>query len=101
VDAAGTATGGHSIRDHALAALHRFSGLRPEEVVRLCWENLDTELAAGGRYGLTAAVVRGGRTTKLLLPTPASDAIKALARESGGTVESLSGPILCARGRPG
>jgi len=101
VDAAGAAAGRHPIRDRALVALHCFSGLRPEEIVRLSWADLEAQLTAGGRYGLTAAVVRGGQVTKLLLPSPASDAVEALAVAAGGTVESLSGPVLCASDRPG
>src|SRR6185295_6128992 len=34
-------------------------------------------------------------------PGPVSDTIEALARATGGTVESLSGPVFCARGAPG
>ena len=54
-----------------------------------------------GRYGLTAAVERGGRLVRLLLPGPASDAIDALAEACHGTIESLSGPVFCARGTEG
>jgi integrase len=100
VDAAGAATGGRPIRDRALVALHCFSGLRPEEIVRLRWEDLDTELSASGRYGLAAAVARDGRQVKLLLPGPASEAIERLAHTMGGTVESRSGSVFRARGMP-
>ena len=72
----------------------------PKEIVRLRWEDLATELTVNGHYGLTATVERNGRHVRLLLPGPASDTVEALARERGGTVESLSGPVLCARGAP-
>jgi integrase len=101
VDVASLVGGGSSHRDCALVALHCFSGLRPEEIVRLCWQDLSAELSVGGPYGLVAAVVRDGRPVKMLLPGPASDAIDALASAMGGTVESLTGPVLCAYGRPG
>jgi integrase len=101
VDAAGAETSGHALRDRALVALHCFSGLRPEEVVRLCWEDLASELSVSGHYGLTAAVVRNGRPVTLLLPGPASDAIEALACAMGGVIESLSGPVFCPRGASG
>jgi integrase len=39
VDAAGAEDPGHALRDRALVALHYFSGLRPDEIVRLCWED--------------------------------------------------------------
>jgi integrase len=100
VDAAGSGPVAYATRDRALVALHCFSGLRPEEIVRLCWEDLASELSVSGHYGLTAAVVRDGRLVKLLLPVPASEAVEALADATGGTVESLSGPVLCAHGQP-
>ena len=57
VDAAGDAANGHQVqRDRTLAALHCFSGLRPEEIVGLRWEDLRTDLTAIGRYGMTAAL---------------------------------------------
>jgi integrase len=39
VDAAGSEVGVHPLRDRALAALHCFSGLRPEEIVGLLWQH--------------------------------------------------------------
>jgi len=99
LDASAASGGRPNQRDRALVALHCFSGMRPEEIVRLCWEDLSVELAAGGRYGLTTAVVRNGRHLKLLLPSPAADAIEALAHASDGTIESLSGSVFCAHGR--
>ena len=101
VDAAGTVRSGLADRDRTLAALHCFSGLRAEEIVRLSWEDLTTELTESGHYGLTATVERSGRRLGLLLPGPASDAVETLAAATGGAVESLSGPVLCARGVPG
>ena len=35
------------------------------------------------------------------MPGPASEAVEALAGAMGGSVESLSGPVLCARGASG
>jgi integrase len=101
VDAAGGECSGHSARDRALVALHCFSGLRPEEIVRLRWQELTMELTVHGRYGLTTTVERGGRLIRMLLPGPASDAIGALAEATNGPIESLSGPVFCARGASG
>src|SRR5205823_1708536 len=42
---------GFADRDRALVALHCFSGLRAEEIVRLRWEDLATDLAANGYFG--------------------------------------------------
>jgi len=96
---AGRATLGlYACRDRALVALHCFSGLRPEEIVRLRWEDLSTELSASGHCGLTVAVERSGGWLRLLLPGPAADAIAALAGAMGGTIEALTGSVLCARG---
>src|SRR5690349_7170939 len=93
VDAAGAGSGTHSVRDRALVSLCCFSGLRPEEIVRLRWEELATELTANGHFGLTATVERSGRQVSLILPGPSADAIEALARSAGRAVESLSGPV--------
>ena len=75
--------------------------LRPEEIIRQRWENLATELTASGRYGLTATTEQSGRRVSLMLPGPALDSIEALARATGGTVDSLSGRVFCARGTAG
>jgi integrase len=101
VDAAGGTGGSNSVRDRALVALHCFSGLRPEEIVRLRWEDLATELSASGHFGLTASVGRNGRRVSLILPEPAADAVMAHARSLGGTIESLSGPVFSPRGAAG
>jgi len=101
VDAAGTGASGRAPRDRALVALHCFSGLRPEEIVRLHWPDLTTELTANGHYGLMVGVVRSDRQVRLILPGPAADAIEAFARGVGATIESLSGPVFCSRGAAG
>jgi integrase len=101
VDAAGAGPIAQAPRDRALVALHCFSGLRPEEIVRLRWEDLSTEMTASGHYGLTATVERGGRHAHLLLPGPASDAVEALAGAAAGSVEFLTGPVFCAHGASG
>jgi integrase len=98
VDAAGAVGGTNAVRDGALVALHCFSGLRPEEIVGLRWEDLTTELTAKGHYGLTASVERSERRVSLILPGPAAEAIEALARTAGGTIESLAGPVFRSRG---
>jgi len=95
VNAAGSGTTAQAARDRALVALHCFTGLRPEEVVRLRWEHLSTELAASGHYALTATVERRGRQVSLLLPSPAADALTALAANAQNC-ESLSGPVFRA-----
>lgn len=79
-------------------SLHCFSGLRPEEIVRLRWDDLDTELTASGHYGLTATVTRRGGQVALILPAPAADPIADLARMVGVAIESLSGAVFKARG---
>jgi len=101
VDAAGSGSIKQAPRDRALVALHCYSSLRPEEIVGLRWEDLSKELTVSGHYGLTVTVERSSRRVRLLLPGPASDAVEALAGTMGGSVESLSGPVLCARGAPG
>ena len=97
VDAAGSGPTTQAARDRALVALHCFSGLRPEEIVRLRWEHLSTERTVSGHFCLTAIVERRGRQVDLLLPTPASDALAALAADAQQS-GSLSGPIFCTCG---
>jgi integrase len=98
VDAAGMGEGRHAGRDRALVALQCFSGLRIEEIVRLRWEDLTTELTATGYYGLTAAIVRKDRYLRLPLPGPAAEMLAALAESLGGSIGTLTGPVLRASG---
>ncbi len=76
VDAAGRVTGSDpQVRDRALVAIQCFSGLRIEEIIRLRWNDLGTELTSTGHYGLTATVERAGRQFRLLLPNPIGEAL--------------------------
>jgi len=72
--------------------------LRAEEIVMLRWEDLATELTATGYFGLTVTVNRAGRRVNLPLPGPAAEAVESLAAMRGSSIESLTGPVLCARG---
>jgi len=101
VDAAGVEDSARAPRDRALVALHCFSGLRPEEIVHLRWEDLATELTVKGHFGLTATVHRGGRRISLLIAKPAAAEVAALAASVGARIEELSGPVLRARGAAG
>jgi integrase len=101
VEVASADVGPHALRDRTRVALHCFSDLRPEEVVRLRWEDLSTELTVNDRYGLVAAVDRGGRRIELLLPGPAVAELEALATSLGAPIRALFGPVLCARGGDG
>jgi len=78
-------------RDTALVALHCYSGLRPDEAVRLRWEQLSSELTDGGRYGLTAAVQRRGRGLRLPLPDAAAEPLLRLAELGGNAIGQLTG----------
>lgn len=98
VDAAGAGSGGHAVRDRALAALHCFTGLRPEEIVGLRWEHLTHGLSPTGTYGLHATVERGAGRVRLMLPTPAGDALGHLVDTLDHPVEELVGPVFRARG---
>lgn len=102
VDQAGVGHDGErAARDRALVALHGFSGLRPEEIVGLRWEDVARELTPAGFWGLTAGVSRRGVRVCLLLPGRAGMAIQALAEHAGEEMASLSGPVFRARGRSG
>jgi len=101
VNAAGADGGSHVRRDRVLVALHCFSGLHPQEIVHLRWQDLNTELTTSGHYGLTAAVHRGGRRMHVFLPPPASTEIEALADSLGQSIPTMSGPVLSVRSTPG
>jgi len=100
VDAAGAEkASARAIRDRALAAVQCFSGLRVEEALALRWDDVDSDLAASGHFGLTARVRRGDRSLRLLLLGPAGDGMDALrdcAERSGGPA---SGPVFRASER--
>ena len=68
-----------------------------EEIMRLRWEDISTQLTPTGYYGPTADVRRAGRQVRLPLAVPATEALEALAWASGGPVGSLSGPVIRAR----
>ena len=100
IEAAGAASSAElSTRDRALVALHCFSGLRPEEVVSLRWEDLGQEMTPSGFWGLIATVRRRGGHTRLLIPGRAASALQALAADTDQGVEVRSGPVFRARGR--
>jgi integrase len=101
VEAAGAGSDrGRAVRDRALVALACYSGLRPEEIVAMRWEDLAVGPTPAGYDGLTARVARGGRVLRLLLVGPAREAVEAWAAACGGTLGALAGPVLPARGRP-
>ena len=88
-----------STRDRALVAVQCFSGLRAEEALALRWEDVATDLAGGGRFGLTAAVRRGDRSVRLLLPGPSGAAMEALRDHAEQLGAPASGPVFRASGR--
>lgn len=97
--AAAEKTSARAIRDRALMAVQCFSGLRVEEAITLCWEDVRTDLAGAGRFGLTATVQRGERSMRLLLPGPIGAAMEALRTEHERTGVAASGPVFRASGR--
>lgn len=88
-------------RDRALVAVQCFSGLRPEELVALRWEDLEWTRMDSGYIGLTAAVWRRDRLLRLFIPGPAAAAVRALAEHSSGEMATLKGPVFRAHGRVG
>jgi integrase len=101
VEAAGVPGSSMADRDRAIVALHCFSGLRAEEIVRLRWGDLATRLTPAGYYGTTASVRRNGQQVCLPLPCPAAEALQAWADACGGSLGSLTGPVFpAAAGAP-
>ena len=87
-------------RDRALVALQCFSGLRAEEIVRLRWDDLASELTETGFYGPTATVERNGRRLRLPLAEPVADAIRALGLATDAPDQPQSGYVLHAHMAP-
>ena len=85
-----------SVRDRALVAVQCFSGLRVEEAVALCWEDLGTDLAGAGYFGLTASVRRGNRLMRLPLPGPIGAALDTLRDVTERSGIPATGPIFRA-----
>jgi len=88
-----------AIRDRALVAVQCFSGLRAEEALALRWEDVATDLAGAGRFGLTATVRRGDRSVRLLLPGPSGEAMEALRDYAQRPGALASEPVFRAGGR--
>lgn len=80
-------------RDRALLAVQCFTGLRPEEVIGLRWEDVEAQLTSGGFYGLTAAVERRVHRLRLPLPGPVGQALEALKLFADGGGADPSGPV--------
>lgn len=97
VDAAAEASPGHADPDRALVALHCFTGLRPEEVVGLRWQDITSEIAPGGHYTLMVTVQRSGIERRLPVLGPAGEAVRILAWTTGGPIGTLSGPLFRTR----
>lgn len=89
-------TSARSARDRALLAVQCFSGIRVEEAVALRWEDLGTDLAGAGYFGLTASVRRGDRLMRLPLPGPIGAALDTLRDATERSGISVTGPIFRA-----
>jgi len=84
VEAAGAPGGKRGVRDRALVTLHCFSGLRPGEIVELCWKDREGIRHPSERRGCTALVTRGGHMVRIPLSAPAVEALQRLAVLTGG-----------------
>lgn len=94
VDAAAeNSTRGHAPRDRALIALHCWSGLRPEEIVRLQWEELAVGRTSTDELRYAVTIGRTGRQITLPLLSPAIDVLETLAVTRGGWIGMLTGTV--------
>lgn len=97
VDAAAeNSTRGHAARDRALIALHCWSGLRPEEILRLRWEKLSVGRTSTDELRYAVTTRRAGREITLPILNPAIDALETLALERSGWIGLLTGTVFCA-----
>jgi len=101
VIAAADARSPQAARDRALVALHCFSGLRAEEILRLRWDDLSLAVTEAGHRRLTATLVRDGRCLRLPILGPATEAIGELTQRMADIGRPLSGPIITTRADSG
>ncbi len=80
-------------RDKALIALHCFSGLHPEEIASLTWENVETAPGRDDSLSLEVSIVRGSVRRCLPLPVPAAMPLVSYANSQGGSIVTLTGAI--------
>lgn len=83
-------------RDRALVALHCFTGLRPEEIIALKWENVLAPPNTSGFYGPVALITRNARELMLPILMPAATHLALYAQECGNDVHHLSGVMFCS-----
>ncbi|MBA2453877.1 MAG: site-specific integrase [Chloroflexia bacterium] len=81
------------IRDLAIVALHCFSGLRPEEITALDWDQIEVARQGEGYQALCVAVHRGGQAWTLPLPRHSATALVQLADSLDAQIGDLHGPI--------
>lgn len=89
-------TCGHEHRDRALVALHCWSGLRPEEIVRLRWEDLKAGRTSTDELRYAATIIRAGQEITLPILDPAINALEPLAIGLGGWIGVLTGYVFRA-----
>lgn len=92
VHAASRQGGDRGRRDRALVALHCFSGLRPEEIVRLRWEQL-TIRQRNGEWSASVSVTRRHRNWALPLPRPSAEPLIDLQNSIGPPLDSFGSTI--------
>jgi integrase len=96
VDATPDAESLRSMRDRAVVAILCFSGLRPEEVLALRWEDIESLREQGAYRGLSAHVRRGDRSLSLPLAGRASAELVRFAAAVGAGAQPLSGHVFRA-----
>jgi integrase len=101
VAAAAAVRGERGVRDCALVALHCYTGLRPEEVIALRWEDVRKAIAAPGRTILEVHVTRACATLCLPIPVPAAGPLHAWEQVCRVSSGCLSGPIFVRTRRTG
>lgn len=94
-------SGAHTRRDTALVAMSCFSGLRPEEIAALCWDQVSRECSPGGQAEVRILVSRGGGQVRIPVPPIAAHALAGVAASLESNLGHLSGPVFRARGRGG
>lgn len=97
--AAGEVSTTNRVRNRALAALHCFSGLRPEEIVALDWEQIEVVHQADDNAALCVTIARAGRQLRLPIPKQAASTLAELASKSGKALITMAGPVFRPRAR--
>jgi integrase len=97
--ASARSSGNRAARDRAIVALHCWSGLRPEEIVALKWEDLRVGRTSRDETKCAVTICRTGQAITLPILDRAFGALESLAIHHSGWIGVLNGYVFRAHRR--